>query len=285
MEEGPREIVIMRCYYLSDLHLEAQEFSAPLPGGDILIIAGDLCQARCLDPSVTDRYFTDQRSRAMRFVDEARRKFSRIILVAGNHEHYDGIFDDTTVLLRLHLPGEFLVLDNEETMIDGVRFFGTTLWTNFSHLDQTAIMAIRKGMGEYFFVKTRRDENDEVVGDTLNRLRPHHTQRAHDVAWAALRNAVASKQRGSLIAVTHHAPSRLGLNPRFANSHLDPAFASSLDDEIAGFENVPVWIHGHTHVATTYNIGNTIVRSNAYGLVAKFGKTPGFSTGAFFDVQ
>lgn len=40
--------------------------------------------------------------------------------------------EDTTVLLRLHLPEEFLVLNNEETMIDRVCFFGATLWTNFS---------------------------------------------------------------------------------------------------------------------------------------------------------
>lgn len=37
----------MRCHYLSDLHLEAQDFGTALPKGEVLIIAGDLCHARC----------------------------------------------------------------------------------------------------------------------------------------------------------------------------------------------------------------------------------------------
>jgi hypothetical protein len=45
----------MRCHYLSDLHLESQPFQQALSGGDVLIIAGDLCHARCLDPERTDR--------------------------------------------------------------------------------------------------------------------------------------------------------------------------------------------------------------------------------------
>jgi hypothetical protein len=36
--------------YLCDRHLESQGFDAKLPKGDVLVIAGDLCHARCLDP-------------------------------------------------------------------------------------------------------------------------------------------------------------------------------------------------------------------------------------------
>lgn len=46
----------MRCQYLSDLHLESQGFDNALPKGDVLIIAGDLCHARCLELAQTDRY-------------------------------------------------------------------------------------------------------------------------------------------------------------------------------------------------------------------------------------
>ncbi len=37
------------------------------------------------------------------------------------------------------------------------------------------------------------------------------------------------------------------------------------------------WIHRHTHIAKTYRIGNTVVRSNALGFAAKGGAAPGFS--------
>lgn len=144
----------MRCHYLSDLHLEAQSFGMSLPKGDVLIIAGDLCHARSLDPARTDRYSGEQRGRAMRVIDEALRKFAHVLLIAGNHEHYDGVFEDSATLLKRHLPG-VTVLHDETVEISGVRFFGSTLWTDLSHQSEAEVTAIRKGMGEYFFVKTR----------------------------------------------------------------------------------------------------------------------------------
>jgi Icc-related predicted phosphoesterase len=270
----------MRCHYLSDLHLEAQGFRMALPKGDVLIIAGDLCHARCLDPARSDGYSVAQRDRAMRLIDEALRKFPHVLLIAGNHEHYDGVFEETTETLRRHLPG-VTVLDDEAVQIDGVRFFGSTLWTDLSGQTEPEVTAIRKGMGEYFFVKSRSGGPDQALG----KLRPADTHRAHETAWTRLREAVTAQPRRSTVVITHHAPSCLGLNPRFAGSPLDPAYASSLDEEIAAFENVPVWVHGHTHIAKTYRIGNTVVRSNALGLKAKGGAAPGFSVKAHFDIK
>lgn len=48
--------------------------------------------------------------------------------------------------------------------------------------------------------------------------------------------------------------------------------------------NVPVWVHGHTHIAKTYRIGKTVVRSNALGFAAKGGVAPAFSVKAHFDI-
>jgi hypothetical protein len=47
---------------------------------------------------------------------------------------------------------------------------------------------------------------------------------------------------------------------------------------------VPVWVHGHTHIAKTYRIGNTAVRSNALGFAAQAGAAPGFSVKSHFDI-
>jgi Icc-related predicted phosphoesterase len=268
----------MRCYYLSDLHLEAQSFGMALPKGDVLIIAGDLCHARCLDPARTDGYSVARRDRAMRLIDEALRRFPRVLLIGGNHEHYDGGLEETTKTLRRHLPG-VTVLDDEAVEIEGVRFFGSTLWTDLSGQTEPEVTAIRKGMGEYFFVKTRGD-----AGQPLAKLRPADTHKAHETSWKRLREGVTTEPRRPTVVITHHAPSRLGLNPRFASSSLDPAYASTLDEEIAAFENVPVWVHGHTPIAKTYRVGNTVVRSNALGFVAKGGAAPGFSVKAHFEI-
>lgn len=269
----------MRCHYLSDLHLESQSFGIALPKGDVLIIAGDLCHARCLDPARTDRYSVEQRGRTLRVIDEALRKFAHVLLVAGNHEHYDGVFEDTGELLRRHLPG-VTVLDNETIEIAGVRFVGSTLWTDLGGRSEDEVTALRKGMGEYFFVKTREGEQEQA----LSKLRPADTHRAHVDSWDRLRDAVTAELHRPTVVVTHHAPSRLGLNPRFPNSPLNPAYASSLDDEIATFENVPVWVHGHTHITRTYRIGKTVVRTNALGFAAKGHAAPGFSVKAHFEI-
>lgn len=269
----------MRCHYLSDLHLEAQPFEASLPKGDVLIIAGDLCHARSLDPKRSDRYSVEQRGRVMRFVDEARRKFRNVLLVAGNHDHYDGVLEETIGLFRMHLPG-VTVLDNEVVEIDGVRFFGGTLWTDLSGKSEAELTALRKGMGEYFFVKTRGEGSEQG----LAKLRPADTHRAHNEAWRRLRAAVAVAPLRPTVVITHHAPSPSGLNPSFAGSPLDPAYASNLDETIAAFEAVPIWVHGHTHIAKTYRIGKTVLRSNALGFAAKGGAAPGFSVGAWFEM-
>lgn len=267
----------MRCHYLSDLHLEAQSFDARLPSGDVLIVAGDLCHARRLDPALTDRYSLDQRARVMRFVDAALARFAHVLLIAGNHEHYDGVFEDTTGLLRRHLPG-VTVLDNDTIEIGGIRFFGSTLWSDFEGRSETSMARVRRGMGEFFFVKTRRHD------DALIKLQPRDILQAHDDALAALRGAVVNAEGRSTIVVTHHAPSRQGLNPLFSGNGLDGAYGSDLEREIEGLANVPIWVHGHTHIARSYRIGDMVVRSNALGFAAKGHGARGFAVAACFDL-
>ena len=271
----------MRCHYLSDLHLESQSFDTPLPKGDVLIIAGDLCHARCLDPARTDKYSIDQRARAMRFVNEATAKFSHVLLIAGNHDHYDGVFEDTVPFLRRHLPG-VTVLENGTVEIDGVRFFGSTLWSEFEGRSEAAMNGVRRRMGEYFFVKRRtRDAEDREL---LVKFRPEDALEAFDASWQALQRCVAERNGKPTVVITHHAPSRQGINSKFAGNGLDGAYVSDLDEAIATFTNVPVWVHGHTHIARTYRIGETVVRSNARGFEEKGAGAQGFSMKAFFDL-
>jgi hypothetical protein len=180
----------------------------------------------------------------------------------------------------LHLQG-ITVLDNEVAELEGVRFFGSTLRTDLSGRSESEITAVRKGMGEYFFVKTRTQDAEQP----LAKLRPNDTSRAHEAAWAKLKQAVTAEPRCRTVVITHHPPSALGANPRFSGNGLDPAYVSNHDEEIAIFENVPVWVHGHTHIAKAYKIGNTILRSNALGFAAKSGPAPGFSVKAHFDIS
>lgn len=271
----------MRCHYLSDLHLESQAFRWRLPKGDILIIAGDLCHAARLDPARADRYSIEQRTRVMRLIDASLTGFAHVLLVPGNHDHYDGVFEDTASLLRQHLPG-VTVLDNEAVEIDGVRFFGTTLWSDFDGRKQASMDGVRRRMGEYFFVKTRTVDADG--GERLSKFQPEHALGAHDRAWAALLVEVRSGDGKRRVVISHHAPSRQGLNPQHAGNGLDGAYASDLDENLAEIGDIAIWVHGHTHIRRTYRIGDVAVHVNCRGFDGKDLSARAFAPTAYFAV-
>jgi Icc-related predicted phosphoesterase len=267
----------MRCHYMSDLHLEGQEFPWRLPKGDVLILAGDLAHAACLDPARKDPYAMKQRERVLRFIGEAVRNFTHVLLIAGNHDHYDGVFQDTVPTLRRCLPG-VTVLDDEMVEIGGVSFFGTTLWSDFEGRKAESLERARRGVGEFFFVKTRGS-------DGLRKFQPADAVAAHERGVAALKTAMAGTAGKPVVVVSHHAPSLKGLNPTHAGNGLDGAYASDLDGLVATFANVPVWVHGHTHIKKTYRIGDTIVRANCRGFEKQGGAVKGFSVAEAFDVS
>jgi hypothetical protein len=165
--------------------------------------------------------------------------------------------------------------------IGDTRFFGSTLWSDFEGRSKAALDGVRRRMGEYFFVRTRRDG---TAGEGLRKFRPEDALAEHDVALAGLRAVVAAAAGKKTIVITHHAPSRLGGDPRSAGNGLDGAYCSDLDEEIASLANVPVWIHGHTHIARTYRIGATTVRTNARGFASRGGPASGFSATAHFEI-
>ncbi len=267
----------MRCHYLSDLHLESQDFGWRLPRGDVLIVAGDLCHAACLDPARATIYAARQRERVLPLMEQACRSFAHVLLVAGNHDHYDGVLEDTATLFRRHLPG-VTVLDDEAVDIDDVRFVGSTLWSDLGGADEAGRLRIRKGCGEYFFVKTRGGS-----GGGLEKLRPEHTLAAHMRARAAIERALTLPGAPKKVVITHFPPSLKGLNPLFAGNGLDGAYASDLDHWVEGI-GAAVWVHGHTHIKRVYRIGPTEMRANCRGFDGRSGAVKGFSVNEFFEV-
>lgn len=266
----------LRCHYLSDLHLESQEFPWRLPKGEVLIIAGDLCHAACLGPARQDLYAARQRDRVLRFADEAVGNFAHVLLIAGNHDHYDGVFSETVASLRSALPG-FTVLDDSGVEIAGVNFFGTTLWSNFEGGNPESLERARRGCGEFFFVKVHE-------GEKIRKFQPADAADAHDRAVAAMKRFLQASDAKSAVVISHHAPSLKGLNPVHSGNGLDGAYASDLDALIERLPNVPVWVHGHTHIKKQYRIGSTLMLANCRGFERQGGAVRGFTVNATFDV-
>lgn len=273
----------MRCHYLSDLHLETQEMATPLPSGDVLVIAGDLAHAACLDEGRRDPYAVKQRDRVKAFVDEALARFAHVLLVAGNHDHYDGVLEETAATLRRALPG-VIVLDDDCVEIGGVVVFGSTLWSDFEGGTADSLARARKGAGEFFFVKRRAAANGDGGEAALERFRPEHALEAHRAAIAALKRAHAERGGKPMVVVTHHAPSLKGLNPLHVGNGLDGAYASDLDSLIASLDGVPAWVHGHTHIRKTYRVGDATVYANCRGFDGRDRFARGFKPDTFFEI-
>lgn len=150
-------------------------------------------------------------------------------------------------------------MENETFALDGWRFFGATLWTDFNLLGdrQAAMLAASskdRGMNDYRKIR-RRDSG---------RLLPHHTAMLHAASKLALTRFLSGGERTRSIVVTHQAPSRQSLPRRRWEDTISAAYASEVSDLI--LETGPaLWIHGHIHEPCDYVIGATRVLSNPYG--------------------
>lgn len=255
----------MKLLVLSDLHLEFGQFRVPEIDFDVVILAGDIAAPASKVPFWA--------CRATNFGES-----TPIVFVLGNHEFYNGVMSSTlTDLRRASQNTNFHMLDCGEVILGGVRFLGCTLWTDFALRIDTPEgagsdqerSAREVGLVIADFRTIRVSENDEAGnsnGQRISAQRPftpqdsidlHHAHRAW--LWAKLQEPFD----GPTVVVTHHAPHRDSLAPRYAADWVSGAFVSELPLE---FFQVPVlWVHGHTHTSFDYRVGRCRVISNPRG--------------------
>jgi predicted phosphodiesterase len=254
----------MKLLVLSDLHLECADFEVPDGAKfEVAILAGDIVCPGSQAMAWAQRASTLRRARA-------------VVLVPGNHEYYDRVMEHEWALMRrtaqraknppVHL------LDCDRVVIDGVRFLGCTLWTDFelridtpegSTSDAAAgIAASRKAMVDYRTIDVL--ESALARSDSPSRkLTPEDTLALHRRHRAWLARALAEPFAGPTVVVTHHGPHRASLAPRFAADWASTAFISELPESF--FEVPSLWVHGHTHTSFDYRVGNCRVLCNPRG--------------------
>jgi len=233
----------MKLSVLSDLHLGVSPFDRPHNDADLVVLAGDI-------------------SRPREAVDWALRFDKPVLYVLGNHEFYGGSIDGISEAFRRLCAGTPIqLLDNAGVVIDGVRFLGTTLWTDFGLFGdeekKTASMAQAQRMMRDFS-RVRRHEAEPTLftpEDSIELFRRHS-------AW--LDEMLATPHEGPTVVITHHAPSRRSIHPRFAGSLLNACFVSDAE-HLLGANRVRLWIHGHTHDSFDYLVKGTRVVCNPRG--------------------
>ncbi|ALM81837.1 metallophosphoesterase family protein [Bordetella sp. N] len=263
----------MKLHVLSDVHLEfgrwprADDVNAV--DADVTVLAGDI-------------------GAGLLGIDWALTFRRPVIYVCGNHEFYGKRpMPKLWRKARQKVSGTHVhLLENEAAVMDGVRFLGATLWTDFCLFgvprQQLAMQSAQTGMNDYAQIiatdRPIRRLNETTgasryAGDPLTACA---TLSMHQQSRAFLECELNAGHTGKLVVVTHHAPSVKSLRYGEPRGLLDAAYASHLDDLV---DRAALWIHGHTHLPVDYRIGNGRVVSNPRGYVryetiARF--NPGF---------
>lgn len=243
----------MKLLVFSDLHLEHKpKWSLPesFPDYDVCVAAGDIDGS----PAASIR----------RLASNPGLKGKPIVFTPGNHEYYGNILEDAIEEGRAAaLETGVHFLNADAVVIDGVRFIGATLWSDYAFYghQELGMDAAKRGMNDHRLIK-RRAITAGIRGKF--RLEPK------DVAWHHMRQRIyietelAKAFDGPTVVVTHHAPSRRSVHPIFIGDPLNVAYASDLERLIERWQP-SLWVHGHMHHSANYCIGETWVRTNPKG--------------------
>jgi len=245
----------MKALLVSDLHFEfhrdnGRSLVDSLPDADVLLCPGDLTNAA----GIWD---------ALLLLLE---KWPHVVYTYGNHEFYGSnipAVKKKVARLIKRLPrlgdnlGQLHVLDNSTCEIEGRRFVGTTLW-------------FRKVMGGLKY--------DRMMNDFSQIGNSERIYEENDAAEEFLRETVT----GDDIVLTHHMPAAESIHPKYEGSPLNRYFMTDMAWLIEQ-RQPKLWVHGHTHTSTQYQLGHTRVVCNPFGYAA-YEENPEFDPNLIIDL-
>jgi hypothetical protein len=177
------------------------------------------------------------------------------LYVPGNHEFYGGSIAGALAELKRLADGSAVrVLDNDALVLGGVRFLGSTLWTDFGVCGEGGPRAVAMREAVRFMRDFQR----------IERFMPEDSVALYERNATWLEERLAEPFAGRTVVITHHAPSRRSIHPRFADSPLNACFVSDAERLVDG-GHCMLWIHGHTHDSFDYRLNGTRVLCNPRG--------------------
>lgn len=151
-------------------------------------------------------------------------------------------------------------LQDEAITVDGVHFFGGTMWTDFAGANRRAMITASQQMNDYRLIMLPN-------GQPLN---PLDTIDFHKIFVRNLLTWFDQELVGPRVVISHNAPV-LNLNTQYTDSPLMPAFNSLDMPEIIEKYQPDLWVYGHTHECDDQTIGKTRIISNQLGYPDKVG--------------
>lgn len=265
----------MRLAIASDLHLEFAELSLKnTTAADVLILAGDILVANDLydhkkidiDYPVETLSLLGSRQlnayKFRKFISEVSSEFKHVIVIAGNHEFYNGRWVAAIDTLREEYGkySNIYFLENDSKSIEDVTFVGATLWTDMNKGDPITLHAISNIMNDFSLIR-----NDSLG---FTKLRPAHVLSRFRQSIDYFNEIVSEKKDSKVVIISHMAPSSLSIHEMYKGDYVgNGAYYSDLSEFILDNDNIKLWCHGHMHHHVDYYIGTTRVVSNPRGYV------------------
>ncbi len=267
----------MKIQLLSDLHLESNpNFKArPLPGADLLVLAGDIgsYQQGSLLSTLEISDFGLARFSPLPAARGGAAWPTPVFFLPGNHE-YDGLdFDAARSRLRETCARLGLIwLERETVLLQGVRFVGSTLWTDFDALSTERARTQDVTLGEQLNAREKAFRAANFYLTKNHAFRSGQPMLADAVreeglksqSW--LRQALAEPFDGPTVVVTHFAPSLQSADPRYGITPGTAGFCNSLDELLP---LARLWLHGHLHCQVDYVRHGCRVVANPLGYARK----------------
>ncbi len=233
----------MKLHILSDLHLSQGALAVPRNDADAVILAGDI-------------------ARPAAAVAWASGLGKPVLYVPGNHEFYGGSIGGTVDELKRLCAGSLVrVLDQDQVIFKGVRFLGATLWTDFMLFGAGEQRAAAMRQASAFIRDFSRISAGGAAGAQFT---PEDAAALFERQAGWLAGKLSEAHAGPTVVITHHAPSRMSIHPRFSGSLINACFVSAAERLLDG-SRVRLWIHGHTHDSFDYALNGTRVVCNPRG--------------------
>lgn len=240
----------MKIRLLSDLHHEFfrsksmyTETFMEYKGEDVLVLAGDIAVGANNVVHTIDKFL--------------EMGFPKIVFVPGNHEFYGTSIEKFNQELDLIISDKkywgrvyaFTNPNDNVAVIDGVAFFGGTLWTNFRE-DDIAMMACGSRINDFRTIHNFTAKNAQA--------RFYNDLDAIDFAY----NEYNGYKK---VIVTHFLPTVECINEKYRGPDLlNYYFANDLTEYISGLSDT-TWLFGHTHDPVNITIGDTRLIANPHG--------------------
>ena len=229
----------------SDLHLELQAQRPKTPKGvDVIIWAGDIHNGR-------------EAIHAASVVADSND--CDVIVVAGNHEYFNGDFHQTLHEMRQAAAplGRVHFLEQDSIQLGDVAFWGAKFWSDFLLLGEKVAGLCKEAAKEFL-------PDFNLVGFQSGLLSPESAVSIHRESLVSLENFLATNEAQKCVVITHFAPHPSCDHQRYAASPFRPYFISDQRALMECFKP-DLWCYGHTHDSKDFLEGKTRVLSNQFG--------------------